>query len=146
MEEPNALVGITRGPGRVDPNRLATTELLADGLTVESQNRSPSLAFDRGALSGLLSALIPAGFYYKTFMWPRGFWARVYEPAIRRMAGLGRKPDVADPDRYAQRWAHAETLIVGGGPAGLAAALAASRTGERIILCDQDPHFRRRIA
>ena len=141
VEEPNALVGITRGPGRVDPNRLATTELLADGLTVESQNRSPSLAFDRGALSGLLSALIPAGFYYKTFMWPRGFWARVYEPAIRRMAGLGRAPDVADPDRYAQRWAHAETLIVGGGPAGLAAALAASRTGERIILCDQDPHF-----
>jgi len=127
VEEPNALVGVKRGPGRYDPNQRATVVPLYEGLEVESQNRWPSLARDVGAVNDLISPLIPAGFYYKTFMWPRAFWARVYEPMIRRAAGLGRAPDSPDPDRYAQRWAHCELLIVGGGPAGLAAALAAAR-------------------
>jgi sarcosine oxidase subunit alpha len=152
VEEPNALFNVRRGPGRTDPNQRATTIPLVDGLVVESQNRAPSLSRDAGAFNDLLSPFIPAGFYYKTFLWPRKFWHKVYEPRIRRMAGLGRAPEVADPDRYAQRWAHCETLIVGGGPAGLAAALAAAEAGGRVILCDEgeelggallaDPHAR----
>lgn len=141
VEEPNALVGVTRGPGRFEPNARATTLALYDGLEAESQNRWPSLPRDLGGLNSLISRFIPAGFYYKTFMWPRGAWHRLYEPQIRRMAGLGRATDTPDPDRYAQRWAHAELLIVGGGPAGLAAALAAAPSGKRIILCDQDEAF-----
>ena len=137
VEEPNALMDIKRGPGRHDPNQRATTVPLVEGLVVESQNRAPTLRRDAGALNGLLSPFIPAGFYYKTFLWPRSFWHKVYEPRIRQMAGLGRAPDVPDPDRYAHRWAHCETLIVGGGPAGLAAALAAAAHGERVILCDE---------
>ena len=136
VEEPNALVGVTRGPGRFEPNARATVVPLADGMIVESQNRRPSLSWDIGAASDLLSPFLPAGFYYKTFMWPRRFWADVYEPVIRRAAGLGRPPEVPDPDRYGMRYAHCQTLIVGGGPAGLAAALAASQKDGRVILVD----------
>ena len=138
VEEPNALFGVTRGPGRFEPNQRATCVPLVDGLAVESQNRWPSLARDMGAINDAAAAFIPAGFYYKTFMWPPRAWARVYEPRIRAMAGLGRPTSEPDPDRYAQRWAHCEVLIVGAGPAGLAAALAAAAGGERVILCDQD--------
>ena len=138
VEEPNALVGVTRGPGRFEPNARATCVELVDGLSIESQNRSPSLAFDIGAMNDFISPLIPAGFYYKTFMWPRGFWAKVYEPAIRRTAGLGQPPSLADPDRYGQRFHHCETLIVGAGPAGLAAALAASAVPGRVTLVDEN--------
>ena len=92
-----------------------------------SQNRWPSLAFDVGARRPTSSSpLFPAGFYYKTFMWPRSAWATLYEPLIRRAAGLGRAPAQPDPDRYAQRYAHCDVLVVGAGPAGLAAALAAA--------------------
>ena len=138
VEEPNALVGVDRGPGRYDPNQRATMVPLHDGLTAESQNRWPSLAWDIGALNGVIAPLIPAGFYYKTFMWPRRAWHALYEPRIRRMAGLGRAPSVEDQDRYAHLYAHCELLIVGAGPAGLATALAAAPSGKRIILCDQD--------
>jgi sarcosine oxidase subunit alpha len=131
-EEPNALVRV-----RDTPNLRATTVELYDGLTAESQNRTPSLRFDLGAVNDLLSPLLPAGFYYKTFMWPRSWWQRVYEPAIRRAAGLGRAPEHPDLDRYASRFAHCEVLVVGAGPAGLAAALAASSRGERVMLCDE---------
>ena len=141
VEEPNALVGVTRGPGRFDTNRPVTTVALVDGLVVESQNRWPSLAFDLGALADLAAPLIPAGFYYKTFMWPQAFWHRVYEPRIRRMAGLGRAPDSPDPDRYSHSWVHCEVLIVGGGSAGLAAALAAAPSGKRVVLCDEGEEF-----
>src|SRR5690349_1106518 len=89
-EEPNALVMVDRGPGRVTPNLRATQLELYDGLTAFSQNRYPSLRFDLGALAGAVAPLLPAGFTYKSFMWPRSFWRRLYEPAIRRMAGLGR--------------------------------------------------------
>jgi sarcosine oxidase subunit alpha len=136
-EEPNALVGVDRGKGRFEPNQRATMVRLTEGLVVESQNRSPSLRRDAGAINDLLSKFIPAGFYYKTFKWPRSFWAKVYEPVIRRAAGLGRAPRLADPDRYGHRWAHCDTLVVGGGPAGLSAALAAAGRCERVILCDE---------
>jgi sarcosine oxidase subunit alpha len=136
-EEPNALVTIDRGVGRVTPNLRATQVELYEGLVARSQNRFPSLRFDLGALAGLAAPLLSAGFYYKSFMWPPSFWKRLYEPVIRRAAGLGRAPVEADPDRYLQHYAHCDVLIVGGGAAGLAAALGASATGARVILCDE---------
>jgi sarcosine oxidase subunit alpha len=136
-EEPNALVTIDRGAGRMTPNLRATQVELYDGLTARSQNRFPSLRFDLGALAGLAAPLLSAGFYYKSFMWPPSFWKRLYEPAIRRAAGLGRAPADPDPDRYLHRYAHCDVLIIGAGPAGLAAALGASATGARVILCDE---------
>lgn len=138
VEEPNALVGIDRGQGLFEPNQRATMVPLYEGLTVESQNRWPSLRWDAGALNRVLAPFIPAGFYYKTFMRPRWAWEKLYEPLIRRAAGLGRAPREPDADRYAQMWAHCDLLIVGAGPAGLAAALAAAPGGRRIILCDLD--------
>jgi sarcosine oxidase subunit alpha len=136
-EEPNALVGVDRGAGRYAPNLRATQVELHEGLSAESQNRFPSLRFDLAALGDLAAPLIPAGFYYKTFMRPAAWWAKLYEPRIRAAAGLGRPPRGADPDRYTQRYAHCETLVVGAGPAGIAAALAAATQGGRVILCDE---------
>src|SRR5208283_1863145 len=119
-EEPNALVEIDRGTGRRTPNLRATQVELHDGLVAASQNRWPSLSFDAGAVTGLLAPVLPAGFYYKTFLWPPRAWATVYEPLIRRAAGLGRPPDAPDPDRYANQYAHCDVLVIGAGPAGLA--------------------------
>ena len=136
-EEPNALVTVRRDAARVTPNLRATQVELYDGLAAESQNRWPSLAFDLGRANDFLSPLFPAGFYYKTFMWPRAAWAALYEPLIRRAAGLGRAPTEPDPDRYAQRYAHCDVLVVGAGPAGIAAAVAAAECGARVVLCDE---------
>ncbi len=136
--EPNALVTLGED-GRTEPNSRATVQELHDGLVARSQNRWPSLAFDVGALNGLLSPFLGAGFYYKTFMWPAAFWERLYEPFIRRAAGLGRAIYAADPDGYEKSWAHCDLLVVGAGPAGLAAALTAGRAGARVILADEGP-------
>src|SRR5690242_18683287 len=136
-EEPNALVELRTGARR-EPNTRATVVELFDGLEARSQNRWPSLAVDFGAINSLLSPLFVAGFYYKTFMWPAAFWEKVYEPAIRRAAGLGRASLEADPDTYEKAHAFCDLLVVGGGPAGLAAALTAGRAGARVILCDED--------
>ncbi|WP_349369722.1 sarcosine oxidase subunit alpha family protein [Salinarimonas sp.] len=136
-DEPNALFSVDRGPGRVDPNNRASVVEATDGLVVGSQNRWPNLSFDVGAVNDLLSPVFVAGFYYKTFMWPRKFWDKVYEPIIRAAAGLGVAPKEGDPDRYAHRHAHCDVLIVGAGPAGLAAALAAARSGKRVMLADE---------
>jgi sarcosine oxidase subunit alpha len=140
-EEPNALVTVRRDQARYTPNLRATQVELYDGLEAHSQNRWPSLAFDVGAVNDLLSPLFPAGFYYKTFMWPRRAWKALYEPYIRAAAGLGRAPSEADPDRYANRYAHCDVLVVGSGPSGVAAALAAAAGGARVILCDEQPQF-----
>ena len=140
-EEPNALVTVDRGGGREAPNLRATQVELYEGLVVRSQNRWPALGFDIGAVNDALSPVFAAGFYYKTFMWPRAFWSRLYEPAIRASAGLGKAPKAADPDRYMQRYAHCDVLVAGAGPAGLAAGLAAAETGARVILCDEQPEF-----
>ncbi len=140
-EEPNALVTIDRGAGRVTPNLRATQVELYDGMRAVSQNRFPSLAFDVGAINDVMAPIFSAGFYYKTFMWPRTFWRRVYEPAIRAAAGLGRAPTAPDPDRYLHHYAHCDVLVIGAGPAGLAAALAASTGGKRVVVCDEQSEF-----
>ena len=140
-EEPNALVHVDRGGGRDTPNLRATQVEIYEGLAATSQNRSPSLRFDVGQAAGLVARFLPAGFYYKTFMWPASFWTRLYEPAIRAAAGLGRAPAEADPDRYLRRYGHCETLVVGAGPAGIAAALAAAAGGARVVLCDEQAEF-----
>jgi sarcosine oxidase subunit alpha len=124
----------------VTPNLRATHVELYEGLDAASQNRWPSLVRDLGAVSGWLSPLFPAGFYYKTFRGPwrsPWLWRNIYEPLIRRAAGLGRAPAQPDPDHYAGRYAHCDVLVVGAGPAGLAAALAASESGARVILADE---------
>jgi len=129
-EEPCALVDVGEG-GRRTPNVRATVLPLSEGLAARSVNCWPGVGFDLGALTGACAALLPAGFYYKTFMWPDWHW---FEPAIRRMAGLGRAPTRADPDHYEEIAADTDVLVVGGGPAGLAAAAAAAEAGARTLL------------
>jgi methylglutamate dehydrogenase subunit C len=136
-EEPNALVELRDGARR-EPNTRATTIEMFDGLQAASQNRWPSLRFDLLSLNSLLAPFFPAGFYYKTFMWPPSFWERVYEPLIRAAAGLGRGAAEPDPDDYEQAYAFCDVLIIGSGAAGLAAAQSAARSGARVILCEQD--------
>jgi len=136
-EEPNALVELRSGARR-EPNVPATMIELFDGLDARSQNRWPSLGLDIGAVNGLVARFLPAGFYYKTFMWPPTFWEKVYEPIIRRAAGLGRPAASPDPDHYEHMHAHCDVLVVGSGPAGLAATRAAGASGARAILADHD--------
>src|ERR1700761_626931 len=136
-EEPNALVELRSGPRR-EPNVKATTAELYAGLEAQSQNRWPSLNFDLLSVNSLLSPFFAAGFYYKTFMWPAAFWEKLYEPVIRRAAGLGRLAEAADPDTYEKAFAFCDVLVIGAGPTGLAAAQAAARAGARVILCDED--------
>ncbi|MBB5573003.1 MULTISPECIES: sarcosine oxidase subunit alpha [Rhizobium] len=136
-EEPNALLDISRDSARRQPNVRASVQEVFDGMKVQSQNRWPSLAFDIGGVNNLMSPFFAAGFYYKTFMWPKAAWKHIYEPFIRRAAGLGVAPTEEDPDHYASRYAHCDVLVVGAGIAGLSAALAAAETGAKVILCDE---------
>ena len=140
-EEPNALVQLARG-ARTEPNARATTIELYDGLVASSQNRWPSLRFDAGAFASVLWPLLPAGFYYKTFMWPPtpSWWMR-YEHFIREAAGMGRAPTEADPSSYAHQHAHCDVLVIGAGPAGIAAAAQAAQAGARVVVCQQSPRF-----
>ncbi len=135
-EEPNALVQLGEG-ARTEPNMRATQVELVNGLVAVSQNRWPNLNFDVSAINDLLSRFLPSGFYYKTFMWPAALWMK-YEYVIRHAAGMGKAPEARDPDHYDQTYAHCDVLVVGAGPAGLAAALAAGESGARVILVEQD--------
>ena len=136
-EEPNALVELRSGDRR-EPNSKATVAELYDGLEAASQNRFPSLKFDLLSFNGLLSPALRAGFYYKTFMWPAGFWEKLYEPLIRRAAGLGRLSAEADPDVYEKSHAFCDVLVIGGGLSGLEAAIEAAQSGARVLLCEED--------
>ena len=136
-DEPNALMTIGRGRHQ-RPNTRATVQELFDGLEVRSQNRWPSLRHDAMAINDALSPFLAAGFYYKTFMWPRAFWERVYEPIIRRAAGLGRLSGQDAPDSSDRAFAHCDVLVIGAGPTGLMAALAAARAGADVILAEED--------
>ncbi|MBT4890840.1 MAG: FAD-dependent oxidoreductase, partial [Rhodospirillales bacterium] len=135
-EEPNALVAIGKGNSH-EPNLPVTRINLRDGLIATSQNRWPSLNFDLGVLTRLMSPILTAGFYYKTFMRPKWAWLK-YEYIIRQMAGLGASPTEQDPDTYDKRFLHCDVLVVGAGPSGLAAAKTAAATGARVIICDED--------
>ena len=135
-EEPNALVGIGRG-AKHEPNARATTVRLTDGMVIVSQNRFPSLDHDLGAVNRGLSKFFPAGFYYKTFMHPRPLWKHLFEPVIRRAAGLGRAPTGTDPDRYEHLYWFTDVLVAGGGIAGLAAARKAADKDRKVLLIEQ---------
>ncbi|MEM7267965.1 MAG: sarcosine oxidase subunit alpha family protein [Pseudomonadota bacterium] len=136
-EEPNALVQLRKGAA-LEPNTRATVAELYNGLEATSQNHRGSLERDLMAITDLAAPWLSAGFYYKTFMWPKSFWEKIYEPAIRSSAGLGRLSMEPDPDHYDKGFLHCDILIVGAGPAGLAAALTAGRAEARVILADED--------
>lgn len=135
-EEPNALVTIGKG-AQAEPNMRATVQELYDGLVASPQNAWPSLAHDAMAVNDMLAPFLSAGFYYKTFMWPRKFWEGIYEPVIRNAAGLGALSGAANPDRYEKAFAFCDLLVIGAGPAGLMAALTAGRAGARVVLADE---------
>ena len=139
-EEPNALVGLGQG-GRFEPNQRTTTTELFEGAETISQNHWPSLEFDIGAINNKVARFLPAGFYYKTFMFPRFAWKHVFEPIVRQSAGLGKVPQHRDEDRYEYAYAFADVVIVGGGIAGIASALAAGRAGKRVWLIEQSAHW-----
>ena len=136
-EEPNALMQMGLGD-QTTPNVRATTQELHDGLIAASQNRFPSLAFDLLSVNDLMAPFFSAGFYYKTFMWPKSFWEKLYEPIIRRAAGLGALSGKADTALYDKAFAFCDLLVIGAGPAGLMAALTAAKGGLDVILADED--------
>lgn len=143
-EEPNALMEIGKGE-QITPNVRATTQEIYRGLTAKSQNRFPSLGFDLLGLNDLMSPFFGAGFYYKTFMWPKAFWEKLYEPVIRRAAGLGALSGAADAARYDKAFAHCDLLVIGSGPAGLMAAQTAAKGGLDVILAEEGFHFGGRL-
>ena len=136
-EVPNALVALREGAAR-EPNTRATVTELFDGLVARSQNHRGPLEWDLMAINDLAAPLLSAGFYYKTFMWPKAFWEKLYEPLIRAAAGLGSLSGAPDPDIYDHGFLHCDMLVIGAGPAGIAAARAAARAGCRVILADED--------
>ena len=136
-EEPNALVTVSPGQGQ-EPNVRATLLELYDGLKAESQNRWPSLNWDLLAINDFASPFLGAGFYYKTFMWPKAFWEKLYEPLIRRAAGLGALHGTSKDKSYEKANAFCDLLVIGGGPSGIMAALEAGRAGLDVILADED--------
>jgi len=140
VDEPNAHVQLYNG-AKTEPNAIATSVELVEGLVATSQNCWPSVSFDFGAINNLLNKFFPAGFYYKTFMWPKNFWYKIYEPIIRKAAGLGIAPLKPDPDRYEHKFEYCDVLVAGSGPSGLASALAAAKNGARVILAEDKPRF-----
>ncbi len=141
VEEQTGLVQLGDHKAMTEPNLRAPQIELYEGLDARSQNVNPSVEFDIMALNDLLWPLFPAGFYYKTFMWPASFWEPVYEKIIRNAAGMGQAPEKPDPERYDQRNEYCDVLVIGGGAAGLAAAYAASQSGARVILADEQSEF-----
>ncbi|EPB7045435.1 TPA: sarcosine oxidase subunit alpha family protein [Pseudomonas aeruginosa] len=139
MEESNAFVQVGEG-ARHTTNVNATQVEIYDGLKAHSVHCWPSVEHDFGAITGAFARLLPSGFYYKTFMWPANFW-RIYEHVIRGAAGLGKAPEVDDADTYSYRYEHYDLVIVGSGPAGLAAAKQAAASSVSVLLVEQDFSF-----
>jgi len=139
-EEPNALVRVNTGD-RVEPNIQATQIQIYDGLKVESQNRWPSLKYDFGSIISFFSKSLPAGFYYKTFMWPSSMW-KTYEYFIRRIAGLGQAAEIHDdPDKYEHIHSHVDILIVGGGATGIVSGILTANSGLKMIIADENSYL-----
>ncbi len=135
-EEPNAIVQLHKNTSRTEPNVRATEIEIYDGLEASSQNCWPSVNFDIGGINNFLSPVLPAGFYYKTFMWPASFWEK-YEYFIRKSAGLGKSPTTPDPDIYEHRYIHCDVLIIGAGISGVMAAKVAAKNGFKTLLIDE---------
>jgi len=140
VDEPYAIVQLYRN-GETDPNCRATEQELFDGLEAKSVNCWPSVNFDIGAINNFLNKFFPAGFYYKTFMWPKSFWYRIYEPFIRKAAGFGVASTKHDKERYEHKYEYCDLLVTGSGPSGLASAYAAAQNGARVILAEDKPRF-----
>jgi sarcosine oxidase subunit alpha len=140
VEDANGKVQLYKND-TTEPNVNVTEVELVEGLRIESQNCWPSVSFDVGAINNLLNRFFPAGFYYKTFMWPKSFWYKVYEPFIRKAAGMGKASLDPDPDRYEHRYEHCDILVVGSGPSGISSALAAAKNGAQVILAEDKPRF-----
>ena len=140
VDEPYAIVQLYRN-NETEPNIKATEQELFEGLEAKSVNCWPSVNFDIGAINNFLKIFLPAGFYYKTFMWPKSFWYRVYEPFIRKAAGLGVASTKHDKERYEHKYEYCDLLIAGSGPSGLASAYAAAKNGARVILAEDKPRF-----
>ena len=139
-EEPNAIVQINGNTAYTEPNVRATEIEIYDGLEASSQNCWPNVNFDIGGINNILSPLLPAGFYYKTFMWPASFWEK-YEYFIRKSAGLGKSPTKPDPDLYEHKYIHCDVLVVGGGISGVMAAKTAAENNYKTLLLDEKPHL-----
>ena len=135
-EEANAIFQVADNTNRTEPNVRATELEIYEGLNVKSQNCWPSVNFDIGGVNNFISPFIPAGFYYKTFMWPKNFWKNVYEPLIRKSAGLGKSPTQPDPDMYDHRHIHCDVLVIGGGISGIIAAKMSAENNKKTILID----------
>tara|TARA_Y100000816_G_scaffold131094_1_gene92529 strand:- start:1609 stop:4605 length:2997 start_codon:yes stop_codon:yes gene_type:complete len=140
VDEPNAKLQIQLN-GHSEPNVNATEIELVDGIEATSQNCWPSVEFDIGAINNFLNKFFPAGFYYKTFMWPKSFWYKVYEPFIRKAAGLGVASIEKDKERYEHKYEYCDLLVTGSGPAGLSSAYAAAKNGAKVILAEDKPRF-----
>ena len=139
-DEPYAIVQLYRN-GETDPNCRATEQELFEGLEAKSVNCWPSVNFDIGAINNFLNIFFPAGFYYKTFMWPKSFWYRIYEPFIRKAAGFGVASTKHDKERYEHKYEYCDLLIAGSGPSGLASAYASAKNGAKVILAEDKPRF-----
>jgi len=139
-EEPNAIVQLNNNSALSEPNVRATEVEIYDGLEASSQNCWPSVNFDIGGINNFLSPLLPAGFYYKTFMWPASFWEK-YEYFIRKSAGLGKSPAEPDPDIYDHKYIHCDVLVIGGGISGIMAAKTAAQNGLNTLLIEEKPNL-----
>ncbi|MDA9084679.1 sarcosine oxidase subunit alpha family protein [Candidatus Pelagibacter sp.] len=135
-EEPNAIVQVAKDSAITEPNIRATELEIYDGLEATSQNCWPSVNFDIGGINNLISPFLPAGFYYKTFMWPASFWEK-YEYLIRHSAGLGKSPTKPDPDIYDHKYIHCDVLVIGAGISGIMAAKTAAQNNFKTLLLDE---------
>ncbi len=139
-EEPNAIIQLHTNTSRTEPNVRATEIEIYEGLEASSQNCWPSVKFDIGGINNFLSPVLPAGFYYKTFMWPASFWEK-YEYFIRKSAGLGKSPKERDPDIYEHKYIHCDVLIIGAGISGVMAAKTAAKNGYKTLLVEEKPYL-----